>query len=151
VIGLDSARGIAKHLLHQVPGERRSRTALLSQRARSERGGAFLRKEPYRAETLKEQLDDQVRKYLGSQRGLRWDNNNATLFISNLFNMNRDVFLKSSYAEIKIFRQRKDDERVWLNFIITYLPAEQSKLLETTDYTLKFIDYDWTLNNFSSQ
>lgn len=117
----------------------------------STRGGAFLRKEPYRAETLKEQLDDQVRRYLGSQRGLRWDNNNATLFISNLFNMNRDVFLKSSYAEIKKFRQRKDDERVWLNFIITYLPAEQSKLLETTDYTLKFIDYDWTLNNFSSQ
>jgi hypothetical protein len=38
---------------------------------------------------------------------------------------------------------------VWLNFIITYLPAEQAKLLETTDYTLQFSDYDWNLNEFS--
>jgi hypothetical protein len=115
------------------------------------RGGALLRKETYQAQTLTKQFDDQVRKYLSGPHGLRWDNDNKTLYISNIFNMYRDIFLKSGYAEIKKFRDRKDEERVWLNFIITYLPVEQVKLLESTDYTLQFIDYDWNLNEFSSQ
>jgi len=56
------------------------------------RGGAFLRKEAYRGQTLSGQLDEQVRKYLSSPRGLKWDNENKTLYISNLFNMYRDIF-----------------------------------------------------------
>ena len=115
------------------------------------RGGPYLRKEPYRAEELNDQLDAQVHRYLENPRGLRWDNENRILYISNLFNMHRDVFLKSKYAEIKKFRNRKDDERVWLNFLITYLPPEQVKLLENTDYMIRFIEYDWSLNEFSSQ
>jgi hypothetical protein len=116
----------------------------------STRGGALLRKEIYQSQTLDDQLDEQVRKYLAGPHGLKWDNEKNTLYISNLFNMYRDIFLKSSYAKIKKFRQRKDDERVWLNFIITYLSAEQINLLESSDYTLQFIDYDWNLNEFSS-
>jgi hypothetical protein len=114
------------------------------------RGGAFSRKEPYRAETLNEQLDEQVRKYLSSPRGLRWDKSNNFLYVSTLFNMYRDIFLESKYAEIKKFRHRKDEERVWLNFLVDYLPPEQKNLLETTDYTFKFIDYNWNLNEFST-
>ena len=64
--------------------------------------------------------------------------------------MYRDIFLESKYAEIKKFRQRKDEERVWLNFLVDYLPPEQKNLLETTDYTFKFIDYNWNLNEFST-
>jgi hypothetical protein len=114
------------------------------------RGGALLRKEAYRAQTLKAQIDDQIRKYLSGPHGLKWDNDKKILYISNIFNMYRDIFLKSRYAEIKKFRHRKEDERAWLNFIITYLPAEQAVLLESADYTLQFIDYDWNLNEFSS-
>ncbi len=114
------------------------------------RGGAFLRKEPYRAETLNEQLDDQVRKFLTSPRGLIWEKDNTVLDISNLFNTYRNVFLKSEYAQIKKFRNRKDDEKAWLNFLTAFLPAEQKNLLETTDYTFKFITYDWNLNEFGA-
>jgi hypothetical protein len=114
------------------------------------RGGAFLRKEPYRAETLNKQLDDQVRKFLASPRGLIWEKDNTVLNMSNLFNTYRNIFLKSEYAEIKKFRHRKDDEKAWLNFLTAHLPAEQKKLLETTDYTFKFIIYDWNLNEFGS-
>jgi hypothetical protein len=114
------------------------------------RGGALLRKEAYRAQTFNAQIDDQIRKYLSGPNGLKWDNDKKILYISNIFNMHRDIFLKSSYAEIKKFRQRKDDERAWLNFIVSYLPAEQAALLESTDYTLQFIDYDWNLNEFTS-
>jgi hypothetical protein len=114
------------------------------------RGGAFLRKEPYRAETLNEQLDDQVRKFLTCPRGLIWEKDNTVLDISNLFNTYRDVFLKSEYAQIKKFRNRKDDEKAWLNFLTAFLPAEQKNLLETTDYTFKFITYDWNLNEFGA-
>jgi hypothetical protein len=113
------------------------------------RGGAILRKEPYRAETLYKQLDDQVLKYLAGPRGLQWDKNSGILSISNLFNVYREIFLKSKYAEIKKFRNRKEDEKAWLNFLTDYLPAEQKSLLETTDYTFKFIAYDWNLNEFA--
>ena len=114
------------------------------------RGGAFLRKEPYQAETLNEQLNDQVRKFLTSPRGLIWEKDNNVLDISNLFNTYRNVFLKSEYAQIKKFRNRKDDEKAWLNFLTAFLPAEQKKLLETTDYIFKFITYDWNLNEFGA-
>jgi hypothetical protein len=114
------------------------------------RGGASLRKEPYRAETLDAQLDDQVRKFIASPRGFSWNKDNTVLSISNVFNSYRDVFLKSKYAEIKKFRERKDDEKAWLNFLTTYLSEEQRKTLETTSFTIKFIVYDWNLNEFGA-
>lgn len=110
------------------------------------RGGARLRKEPIRAEKLDEQLDDQVRRYLAVTQGVRLDTRNNTVFLSNLFSMNKSVFLASDYATILKFRTRKLEERAWLNFLYKYLPEKDAAWLDSTDVTIRFIDYDWTLN-----
>ena len=111
-------------------------------------GGALLRAEPYRAETLDEQLDDQVRRYLATPQGMIIDRSKNRLSLSNLFTMydHKQLFLDSAFAEIKLFRERKPDERAWLNFIRNYLAEDDVKYLESSDPTIDFIKYDWLLN-----
>ena len=109
-------------------------------------GGATLRNEPYKAERLDEQLDDQVKQHLGTEKGIRWDRDNNTLYLSTLFQGHKEVFLASEYAEIKKFRTRKDEERTWLNFILPHLSEEEIRYLETNKFTIRFIEFDWHLN-----
>lgn len=114
-------------------------------------GGAILRAEPYTAETLDEQLDDQVRTYLQTPQGLQINRNENVIYLSNLFTMHnhKEVFLSSEYAKIKKFRDRKPEEQAWLNFIWNYLPDEDKRYLETASYGIKFLKYDWLLNETS--
>ncbi|MHC4469195.1 MAG: DUF547 domain-containing protein, partial [Planctomycetota bacterium] len=74
-------------------------------------GGATLRNEPYKGDRLDEQLDDQVKKYLATSKGIRWDKDNDLLKLSNLFQTHTKTFLESDLAGIKKFRKRKDEER----------------------------------------
>lgn len=109
-------------------------------------GGPALRNEPYKAEQLDEQLDDQVRKYLSTDKGMRLDKDTGTLFLSNIFQIHKKTFLDSEWANIKKFRDRKDEERVWLNFILPYLSEQGARYLENEDVRIKFIDFNWHLN-----
>lgn len=109
-------------------------------------GGAILRNEPYQADRLEAQLNDQVKQYLDSRRGLYLDKENEILYLSNLFQMHKVTFLDSEYASIKKFRNRRDRERAWLNFILPYLSEEDIEYIETVQPPIKFIDYDWHLN-----
>lgn len=111
-------------------------------------GGAMLRNEPYTAEKLDEQLDEQIRKYLSSPAGLEIDQNKNIVYLSNLFSMykHKELFLTSEYSTVKRFRDRKPDEQAWLNFIWDYLPEDDKKYLKSADFEIKFIKYDWLLN-----
>ena len=109
-------------------------------------GGATLRNEPYRADRLDEQLNDQVKKYLATEKGIRWDKDDNAIFLSNIFQIHKNTFLGSDLATIKKFRHRKDEDRVWLNFIASYLPEEDVRHLEEGEIRIRFIDFDWHLN-----
>jgi len=110
-------------------------------------GGATLRNEPYKADRLDEQLDDQVKKYIATDKGLRWDKDNNTLLLSNVFQAHTKIFLESEkWAAVKKFRKRKDKERIWLNFILPHLSEEDIRYLETNEFKIKFIEFDWHLN-----
>jgi len=109
-------------------------------------GGATLRNEPYNADRLDEQLNDQVKKYLAAEKGMRWDKDNNILYLSNVFQTHKKTFLASELADIKKFRDRKDEERVWLNFILPYLSEEDVRRLEGGETRIKFIEFDWHLN-----
>ena len=110
-------------------------------------GGATLRNEPYTASRLDEQLDDQVKKYLATNKGIRWDKDNNILHLSNVFQAHTKTFLVSDkWAAIKKFRKRKDEERIWLNFILPHLSEEDIRYLETSEFKIKFIEFDWHLN-----
>lgn len=110
------------------------------------RGGAILRNEPYLPHRLDEQLNSQVKRFLELPLGMRLDSQENVLHLSNVFVMNREVFLLSEYASILKFRARKPEERAWLNFLLAFLPKDQASYLENNDVTIKFITFDWTLN-----
>jgi len=109
-------------------------------------GGATLRNERYKGDRLDEQLDDQVKKYLSTSKGIHWDKDNNILKLSNVFQTHTKTFLESDLAEIKKFRKRKEEERVWLNFILPHLSEEDIRYLEKTDFKIQFIEFDWHLN-----
>lgn len=112
-------------------------------------GGATLRNEPYQGAQLDKQLNDQVMRFLGSEKGLKIDKQNNILYLSNVFLMHRDTFLESEFASVLKFRNRKTEERAWLNFILPYLTQEDAYYLEKTDFSIKFIQYDWLLNQMN--
>lgn len=110
-------------------------------------GGPLLRNRPYTAEKIVEQLDDQVKKYLNlPDRGMRIDKENNVLYLSNIFRMYRDTFLASDYAKIKKFRNLKEDDKTWVNFIFGYLSDEDARYLENADFQVRFIEFNWHLN-----
>jgi hypothetical protein len=83
---------------------------------------------------------------LGSPKGIRWDKDNNILYLSNIFQTHGRAFLESDLIEIKKFRKRKDQERVWLNFIRPHLSKEDVRYLEKNNFKIKFIEFDWHLN-----
>ncbi len=111
-------------------------------------GGALLRSEPYRAETLDDQLDNQVRRYLQTSQGMQIDKSRNKLYLSNLFTMynHKELFLDSEYAKIPRFRKYKPAEQAWLNFIRAYVSEDDVKYLESEDFKIEFMKYDWLLN-----
>jgi hypothetical protein len=109
-------------------------------------GGANIRKEPYRGGDLETQLNDQVKQYLKSEKGLKLDKANNVLYLSNLFQMHKKTFIESEFASILKFRNRKVEERAWLNFILPYLDETDVYYLEKNNVEIKFIQYDWHLN-----
>lgn len=109
-------------------------------------GGATLRNEPYTGDQLDTQLDDQVEKYLRSPKGMTLDRENRILYLSNVFQMHKNTFLESEYASVLKFRNRKAEERAWLNFILPYMDEKDAYWLEKNNFDIKFIQYDWLLN-----
>jgi len=108
-------------------------------------GGAFLRNEAYRPEKLDEQLDEQVKKFLSSPQGMKIDRTKKIVFLSDIFNWYKKVFVEK-YGSIKKFRDREPDIRAYLNFIINYASGDDIGYLKSNNYAIRFQLYDWHLN-----
>ncbi len=111
------------------------------------RGGGILRNEPYYPDKLDRQLDEQVAKFLSGQHGIRADADKQIIYLSNIFNINKALFARSKYAAIKKFRHWKQPHFLAaMNFISQYAPNDYNVYFNAKDYTVKYIPYDWHLN-----
>lgn len=108
-------------------------------------GGAFLRNEPYYPHRIDRQLDEQTQRFLQSPRGVLIEHDTATLQLSDIFVWYKDLMI-AKYGPIKKFRDRPDDIRSYLNGILLYLKPEDVRFIETTNPAVKFMKYDWQLN-----
>ena len=104
-----------------------------------------LRSEAYAAARLNAQLDEQAREYLSSPAGLHIDRNRRVVYFSSIFKWYGDDFV-AGYAPSSGFVGLDKTEQAVANFCSEYLPAAQSAFLETGDYAVKYLDYDWSLN-----
>jgi len=108
-------------------------------------GGALLRNEPYYPDRLDEQLDDQIRKFLADPRGMRIDHHAKTIRLADIFNWYRNDFV-ARYGSVRKFRNRPAPIQAYLVLVARYIEPDNLRYLESSDYDVKFIRYDWRLN-----
>jgi len=107
-----------------------------------------LRNEPYYGYKLHEQLDDQAKRFLSRPQGFRINRNNRTVYLSAILQptwFGREFI--SKYGTDKKFKDQQPNVRAVLNFITNYIPEQDMSFLEVENYTIKYIKYDWTLND----
>ena len=104
-----------------------------------------LREEPYVASRLDAQLDDAARRYLASPLGVLVDD--RTLRVSSLFDWYGDDFVDAFAVGIAEDRPKK--ERAILGVIAAYGTPEAQRLARAPDARVRFLRYDWSLNDTS--
>lgn len=103
-----------------------------------------LRTEPYTGAKLDEQLEDQVNQFLNSPQGFRIDRDQNKVYLSSIFQWFGDDW-KASYTPENGF-SGNDAERAVLNFVSQYMTPSDRTYLETGEYEIVYLDYDWSLN-----
>ena len=104
----------------------------------------YLRTEAYRAETLDEQLDDQVKIFLDRDEVFKIDREKGEVRISAIFGWFGQDWVPQ-YG-VKEGFAGNDNEKAVLNFISQYLPSEDQSYLKDGDYKVAYSGYDWSLN-----
>jgi len=105
----------------------------------------LLRREPYKGLKLDEQLKDQTEKFLSDPKNFSLDKTNHHVYLSSIFKWFGEDFTKVYEAE-KGFRRFSHKERAVLHFISQHSPEEERKFLYEGFYSIKYIKYNWTLN-----
>lgn len=104
-----------------------------------------LRSEAYTTEKLDEQLNDQSRQYLVSPAGLNVDRKKKVAYFSSIFKWYGEDFV-AKYSPTTGFACLDKTERAVVNFCSAYLISADRDFLATGGYSVKYLDYDWSLN-----
>lgn len=103
-----------------------------------------LRNEPYLSEQLDAQLDDQTAKFASSPHGLDIDRQDRRVYLSSIFKWYGQDFEQTYGIEDKF--NGNDKQRAVLNYFSPTLDLQEREFLEQEDYQVKYLDYDWSLN-----
>jgi hypothetical protein len=104
-----------------------------------------LRNEPYSADRLEAQLDDQTRKFLDHPKKFKLDMKEKKVYLSQLFSWFGKDWVKRHGTDDR-FVGRDETMRAVLNFIQGYLENQESAFLLSGEYRIEYLHYDWTLN-----
>lgn len=104
-----------------------------------------LRGEAYRGDRLDEQLDDQGRQFLNDPRLNRLEINRGQVQLSKIFDWFGEDFLQFARGDVGY----QGDEKLngVLTFVSRYLLERDVVFLDSGDYKVDFLSYDWTLND----
>ncbi len=101
-----------------------------------------LRPEPFEAARLDRQLEEQTRAFLGQpDKGLRYDADRNELWLSSIFKWYAGDFTGGSTV-VAFFARGKV-----LGWVLEHLPAELRSALEAKPPSVRYLDYDWGLND----
>ena len=104
-----------------------------------------LRNEPYTGDKLDEQLADQTRRFLGHSAKFKIDRGDNRIYQSPIFKWFAVDFFKRHAPRANIGRHNKVVSSV-LNFIAPHLSEADKKYVLTGKYKIKYLKYDWSLN-----
>ena len=106
--------------------------------------------EPYYGDNLDEQLDEQTERFLSSRLAFNIDRKKQKVYLSALFQSSwygREFVRK--FAIDRKFKDQPAETRAVLNFISNYISKKNITFLETGNYTIKYMSFDWTINDSS--
>ena len=91
-----------------------------------------LRLEAFKADSLNEQLNDQMKMFLqSSEKGMRIDKNNNRVYLSSIFKWFEDDFESRGGV---------------LKFISNYVSPEAAKELQSSKIKVSYLKYNWGVN-----
>jgi hypothetical protein len=110
--------------------------------------GPPLRNEPYYGYKLDEQLNDQAKRFLSSSHAFKIDRRKKRVYLSAILKptFHGKKFL-GKYATSKRFKDQPRATRAVLNFVTKYISEQDVFFLERENYSVKYIRYDWTIND----
>lgn len=101
-----------------------------------------LRSEPFAAERLDRQLEEQTQAFLADPgKGLRFDRDTGTLWLSSIFMWYADDFTGGSRVVAYFARGRV------LDWVLDHLPPRQAAEIAEHEPRVRYLDYDWSLND----
>ena len=114
--------------------------------------GPPLRNEAYCGRNLSTQLDDQVKKFMAGKHAFNIDHDNKTVNLSSILSTTWQgpQFVAKYGTDLK-FKQQEPAVRATINFLTKYITPPEISFLETANYTVAYIRYDWTLNERAGQ
>lgn len=106
------------------------------------RGCPRLPQRAFVAEYLEAQIEHETRMFLAETRNFTIHHHTKTIWLSSIFDWFEKDFL-TWYAD-----KFPNQEATLLHYIALYLPAESAaELQQAATYTLRFLPYDWGLND----
>lgn len=101
-----------------------------------------LRGEPYQAGKIDAQLRDQTHRFLSDEsKGLRWEPDKNTLWLSSIFKWYAGDFTGGSTV-VAFFARGGVFE-----WVAEHAPPELAQKLRGKDPSIRYLDYDWGLND----
>lgn len=112
------------------------------------RSGPPLRRQPYEDAHLAQQLNEQVKAFLASGQSFQIDRQAMVVRLSAIFKPAwRGKEFLARFGTDKKFKDRDPETRAVLNFIAGYLSREDAYFLETENYAIEYVNFDWRLND----
>lgn len=106
------------------------------------RGCPSLLDEPYNAKKLNQQLDQQSRRFLARKDVLVIDTERRRVKTSPLFDWYRNDFKATEKAPLGVHRSLQGVAE----FLAIYAPPESQPFLKDGNYKIRWLRYDWSLN-----
>lgn len=101
----------------------------------------------YKANKIDQQLESSSSAFVNNpDKGVRVDMKKKEVHLSKIFNWFGMDFV-GKYGTDEFFRGRDNKQRGVLNFVRMHINSEEKKeFLESNDFSISYIDYDWSLN-----
>ena len=134
------------HIEHQILRTQFSEPRIHMALVCAAEGCPPLRNEPYTGDRLDEQFIDQTKTFLTQQDKFRIDRSRGRVYLSPIFQWFGGDFVKTYGGKATPKAGRSTEEKAVLNFIAAHLEANDHDYLSTANYSVVYLDYDWSLN-----
>jgi len=108
-------------------------------------GCPILENRAFYPEDLDDRLDEANRHFINNPDKVKLDKDKNILYLSSIMDWYKQDYLLSS-SENKFYEHYPEDIRGVIEFVLGYVEDEKKEFILANHPKVKFLDYDWTLN-----